>query len=428
MNAFFSSKSIFFLAIAAICFSYVTTIVFILQYGLPVTESNFALKALMFFILILSVVSIIFKKSEINSIQFGVVIFFIIYSARLSYNLALGNEIIFGQSVTQMIGYYFALTIIPVFFIVIYMKPIDTIFIHRWSFLALIAGNLALLANMLLGGDVYADTAFAGREEITGAIEGTAVLNPIVVGLTGTLLMVFCLGRVAAGLVRGLPSLGFHGVLMLAGLANLLAGGSRGPLVGLLLSILLLVVVSMFRRNTDDARYGRNVVWLFLAGIAVVFVFLLLTDTVPVYLFDRIAESVSGRMEGEVEERDFSNAAAWDIFTESPLLGKYYTINGGIAHNVVMEMLMATGVIGAIFFSALVYNAVIGVWRLAIGCVGPYGLSIALVTVTYATLGLTSYSIVQSPELWIFIVISSTLGRFSLGADGKYHERTQLRS
>jgi O-Antigen ligase len=428
MRQSFFTKNLFFFTIAAICFSYVITIVFILQYGLPVNSANFVLKTLMMFSLSIAVLNYFFEKNSFNSVQIGILVFFILYSARLSYNMVVENEIIDQQSNIQIIGYYFGLTIFPIFFIVFCTKPIDTIAIHKWSFWSLIAGNLALITHTFLSGEVYTDTAFAGRVEVIGSIEGTSVLNPIVVGLTGTLLMVFCLGRVAAGLVRGLPSLGFHGILMLAGLANLLAGGSRGPLAGLLLSILLLVVVSVFRSNSVDARYGRNIVGLFLAGIAVMFVFLLLTDKVPVFLFDRVADTISGRMEGQLEERDYAIASAWDIFQDSPLFGSNYTINGALAHNVVMEMLMATGVVGAIFFSALVYNAAQGIWRLASGCVGPYGLSIALVTVTYAALGLTSYSIVQSPELWIFIAISSTLGRFALGPDGQFYERTQFRS
>lgn len=370
----------------------------------------------------------LFRKNILNRIQIGLVTFFILYSVRLLYNIFIENEITFLQSSTQILGYYFGLTVLPLFFIVFYAKPIDTVAIHQWSFWALIAGNVALLANTLLGGNIYIDTAFAGRLEITGEVDGTSVLNPIVVGLSGALIIVFCLGRVAAGLVRTLPNMTFHGLLVLVGLANLLAGGSRGPLFGLLLSIALLVVVAVLRSNVYNAGYGRYFVWLFLGGVALVFASLLITDRVPVFLFDRVADTFSGRMGGELEERDYIFAAAWDIFLASPLIGSHYTVNGGLAHNVVLEMLMSTGVIGAAFFLALAYNAVIGVWRLACGCVGPYGLSIALVTVTYAAIGLTSYSIAQSPELWIFIAISSTLGRFSRGADGQFHERAHLRS
>jgi hypothetical protein len=423
-----ASKYVAIALIISICYSYVITIVAIMQLSLPISETNAYIKILTLTLMAAAVLLYILKHGRANQLQLAILIFFFLYSLRLMYSAVVLGEIIDLQSITQVLGYYFGLTIFPIIFIVFYVKPLDSVSIHKFSFYMLIAGNLALLLHTMSGGDVYADTAFAGRTEIGGDILGASVLNPIVVGLTGTLLMVFCLGRVATGLVRGLPSLGFHGVLMLAGLANLLAGGSRGPLFGLALSIALLLVVAVFRSNALDARYGRNIVWIFLAGIAVVFVFLVITDKVPVFLFDRVADTVSGRMEGQLEERDYAIAAAWDIFRASPLFGSNYTINGAMAHNVVMEMLMATGVIGAIFFSALVYNAVIGVWRVASGCVGPYGLSIALVTVTYAALGLTSYSIVQSPELWIFIAISSTLGRFSLGADGQFYERTQFRS
>jgi O-Antigen ligase len=414
--------------ISAICFSYVITITLIIQYSLPIGITNTFLKIFILAILFLSSFIYIIKYSSPNQLQISLMVFFLIYSFKLMYNVIILDEYIEGQSLYQILGYYFGLTIIPVIFIVFYIKPIDSVYIHRISFAFLAAGNVALLLHTMLNGDVYIDAAFAGRTEVDGDILGTAVLNPIVVGHTGTLLMVFCLGRIATGLVRGLPSLGFHGMLMLLGLANLLAGGSRGPLFGLLSSIMLLVAVAVFRRNAFKTRYGRNLVWLFLAGVALIFVFLMITDRVPVFLFDRVVDTVSGRMEGQLEERDYAIASAWDIFRDSPLFGSSYTINGSLAHNVVMEMLMATGILGAVFFYGLVHNAVVGVWRLACGHVGPYGLSIALVTVAYAALGLTSYSIVQSPELWIFIAISSTLGRFALGPDGQFYERTQFRS
>jgi O-antigen ligase len=66
----------------------------------------------------------------------------------------------------------------------------------------------------------------------------------------------------------------------------------------------------------------------------------------------RIAFSLEGGIEGE--DRDLSIVAAWQDFLRNPIIGSSFvgTLDGYYPHNIVVEALMATGIVGGVWFVA----------------------------------------------------------------------------
>ena len=121
-------------------------------------------------------------------------------------------------------------------------------------------------------------------------------------------------------------------------------------------------------------------------------------------------ESRSG---GIQEERDFLYSVAWNDFLSAPLFGNAYvlSIDATTPHNVPLEVLMSVGLIGAVFFAVAMAFAAVALWRMLNGARGDRGYTLALASLCLLTMGLTSFSIGQSPELWIFIALVTVIGR-----------------
>jgi O-antigen ligase len=140
--------------------------------------------------------------------------------------------------------------------------------------------------------------------------------------------------------------------------------------------------------------------------------YLAFASGMEIFLFDRFELTYEGRLGGAEEERDLLFASAWSDFLSSPLIGKAYAVSLGDAspHNVFLESLMSVGLFGTAFFLATLIYAFLGLWRLLNGVMGQRGYTIGLSSLCLMTLGLTSYSIGQSPELWIFLSLITLLG------------------
>jgi O-antigen ligase len=284
--------------------------------------------------------------------------------------------------------------------------------LHRWTLIALIITNIALIAYMLTGGAIEAENAFSGRAQVNGDIEGTTVINPIIISLMGSILAAFALGRLTVMSGDSVQKQAGLAGLVAIGIVNILLGGSRGPVIALLICtvviLLTLVRAAIFRRNQKT----RAAMWFYFPiGLIAVSAYFL-TSGSKFYLFDRLANSVEERSQGGTEERDFLFSFAYQDFLDAPLFGKSYVMSegGGHPHNLVLEAMMSTGLFGMFFFSIALFFALRGVYRTLNGALGPYGYSLALVCLCFLISSLLSGSVGQFPELWVYLAIMTVLG------------------
>jgi O-antigen ligase len=406
------SRWILLLAIILLGFHYPITTPVLLQMGVNTFVANALIKSLIAGLFLISLFGYTWVDRREHRLAMPLIIFFALYGLRLLFDVLI-KGILVDQSATYVLGYFFGLTLLPALAIIYFLRPSDLPKLHQAMFIALILANLSLFAYVLNNG-LSAEDALSGRLEVEGELEGTAVINPILVGLVGANLAAFAMGRLALFPLGPRGQIVHVGIVVL-GLANLLMGGSRGPALGFAFCFLI-VFYTLFTGSFGGTKLRtRASMWVYAALIFIGFIYLVVTEVVSIYLFERFTMMFDGGVTGGSEERDFIYARAWQDFLDHPIVGSSYLVSfgGWLAHNFALDALMSTGLTGGVFFALAMFWMLRGVYRLLRGSAGPYGYSIGLVAICFLTIGTTSGSVGQSPEVWLFAVIATILGNQS---------------
>lgn len=198
-----------------------------------------------------------------------------------------------------------------------------------------VLGAVALVALLYLG--------------LRGVFEGrifsrlsTEILNPISVGHLGASVFLVTLAGLATS--RGAAKL-LRMLLIVLSLVVVVASGSRGPIVAALLLAILHVLLGQLRRGLSVGglvlRIGAIAGAVVLFAAAIVFI----ESTTNAQITSRF---YGGFGDASSQERMLLFRGAWQQFSEQPLAGHAYVELGLMTypHNLVLETMMATGVVG----------------------------------------------------------------------------------
>jgi O-antigen ligase len=198
-----------------------------------------------------------------------------------------------------------------------------------------VLGAIALAALLYLG--------------LRGAFEGrifsrlsTEILNPISVGHLGASVFLVTLAGLATS--RGLAKL-LRMLLIVLSLVVVVASVSRGPIVAALLLAIVHVLLGQLRRGLSMGglllRIGTIAGAVVLFAAAIVFI----ESTTNAQITSRF---YGGFGDASSQERMLLFRGAWQQFSEQPLTGHAYVELGLMTypHNLLLETMMATGVIG----------------------------------------------------------------------------------
>jgi O-Antigen ligase len=408
---FSTSSWMLAIAIALTCFSYPLTTVVLKVVGTNVSTFNILIKALTAALFMLVFIARRNSLTVSPSISAPLLIFLLIYSVRLIYDIFYLDIRQGGSSPFYTTSYFFLLTFVPVFVMALVLKMED---IHRTALVCywtLVFACLVVAAYTLFGGEIDSSEVFSGRVQIEGEIEGTALLGPIHIGLVGASLAAMAMGRLAF-----VPNLTFSARavqlgLVALGLMNVLFAGSRGPLVGIFLAIVFLAA-SYFLPRMNASRTSTFAGVLLLLGPLVLIYYLSNIDHESVYLLERVSSFFTDRAAGATEERDFIYQAAWLDFLDYPVFGRSMVVSltGFGAHNLALEVLMATGVFGGAFFAVATMILFASFSRVLRGAAGSDAACLLLACVPIFVLSLTSGSIAEGPSLWVAFGLYSVIG------------------
>jgi hypothetical protein len=398
------------LAISLLIFGYPIFTTLFLYFDFNTAAGNAAVKGSIV-LLFLAVIMFSSTRSTIGiRAAAPLLIFFAIYAFRLLYDVMILDVVYFGQSKIYTLGYFFGLTFIPALAIALYLKKEDIGLLHNWMFYAAVIANVALMLYISNEGVLGSTDAFSGRFEVEGQLEGTAVLNPITVGIMGAILVAYTVGRLGSFSLASPAQQAFHGAMLVVGGTNVLVGASRGPALALAAALLMMLVLLL--RSSSGAKGLKlgGKLWVYggvgLAGL----LYLVITRSETIFLFERFSMMFDPSAGRAFELRDVIYAQAWQDFLGAPVFGFSYMTSGGYSpHNLFLESLMATGVVGSVFLLPIIFNAARGTWRLLLGAVGPAGLSIGLAGICLFIVGLTSGSVGQFPEFWALLTIVTVL-------------------
>lgn len=398
-------------AIALLVFSYPIATTWLLQLGLDTSIGNAVVKATIagLFLLVL-LFGRRWNPDGFKSASW-LLIFFAFYGCRLLFDVTIGEVLYIGQSKLYTLAYFFGLTFLPAIAISLNLKKEDSLLLHRWLFVSAIVANASILVYISNQGVLGSTDAFSGRFEVQGELQGTTIINPIMVGLMGAILVAYTVGRLGAFALATPWQQAYHGALLVAGGANILVGASRGPALALAMALLLTVVLLV--RGSAGARgiKLRGKLWVYGGALLAALAYLIVTRSETIFLFERFTMMFDTNVGRAVELRDVIYDQAWQDFLSAPVFGYSYMTSGGYSpHNIFLEALMATGVVGSFFLAPAIVAAVRGGWRLLLGQAGPAGISIALAGTSLFIVGLTSGSVGQFPEFWIVLTIVTVLG------------------
>lgn len=329
--------------------------------------------------------------------------FLVFYSLRVVLYISTKGMLAESQTPFYVLAYLIGLTVVPLFVVAKYFRPEHLSALDTYLLVMCACTNILLLAYFTFGGG--GDGVV--RAQVSGSVAGTAVINPIMVSQMGAVLALMALSRLFFK-QGGQP---FKTILLMllvmAGLTNLVLGGSRGPALSFLICFALLIyslTKVTFWRSPIRMRIAA---WLFVfLGVSSVLIYVS-TRQETIYIFDRFGSMFHDRQTGVVEARDIIWEKGLHDFAAAPFLGKGYIVSelNMPPHNIILEALMATGVIGFSLFAVALGASVASIWKAINGSGGQGGYVVALVSICFLSTGLVSASIGQFPELWVFLVL-----------------------
>jgi len=394
------------------CFAYPITTVAMLQLGIPTETGNLLIRAATAAVYLYLLVAAALYGMRIPVRLLPLLAFLGLYGIRLIADLNVSLVEMDGYSRGYVYAYFFGLTALPVLAVVAASRHLDIVRLHRWMLIALLLANLALVYQVLSGNVADLLLLLAGRAQVQGADADTAVLSPLSYGVLGAALAAFALGRLCLMRGNGWPASAALLLCHLLGLINMMLGASRGPFIGFSLS--MLVILLLLARPGPRGQSSHRLRGLLVLGLpiaALIVVATTLSDLLPSFLFERLGQFFEDRNSGIREARDFAFQGAWSDFLGSPLIGRHFvgSFDNFYPHNIVLEVLMATGLVGAVPLAVAGGMLMRSMLRTALAPQSSHALPVLLVGVCFLFSGMTSGSISASPEFWIFFALLSCM-------------------
>lgn len=344
------------LNVGLLCFAFPITSTVPLFLNIPSYSFNLGLRAIYLLLSIYLIFGACLHRSawKLPLGAWALLVFWLIYGTRLVYDVH-AKDMIFRGSLLKLYGFAFGNCLVG---------ALATLLTLRWAsfrrvrmiivaFITL--GCLSILAGVIFQYQTLNPAEFVNRARFTidnGTERGRDVLNPITISLTGQLMAstffyLYLNGRLS---VRR-SVLAVPGILI--GLLVLVMGGSRGPFLGTLVCFLIIIGMRVYHSRKTPLNLLRMFA-VFSAGLVYVVNFILTkladTDLVVLQRLNKLSEGT------EKEVRSYQWEAAWNQFLENPVLGDQYLERafGFYPHNIYLEALMATGLVGgAVFFGML---------------------------------------------------------------------------
>lgn len=410
-----SISTLISLLIVMNCFSYPITAVVIASSRLPSSQTNIGLKVI-YSLLALFIIYFISAKERIRfpNLLLSGLFFFFIYSVRLLYDIFIADVTILYYSPYYVLAYFFVATLLPIITVAVGYRYINIRQLTIFVFLALIISNVSLFYYLFYIGD------FGGLEEqlsmranikIESVNDVGTLINPITIGLNGASLVLFCINLFLNKLInRRILHLLLYSLIAL-GFFILILGASRGPLLGLIVILIICLISSWYK---SDKKIINIIKLLILIGLYISVLSGIISKILAkydIFLLDRIMTFMTERSRGIKEARDYSFSGAWNDFLSSPFIGKQYvgTYDNFYPHNIFLEVLMATGTLGGIFFLLYFIKFIKNVYKLLIDKKYNYYIPLVGAMLLSFFLSLTSGSIFASPEIWIFMTLTILL-------------------
>jgi O-Antigen ligase len=332
--------------------------------------------------------------------------FLLVCSSRMVYDIFLRIDLVLYQDPSQYLIFWFLIILIPsINFLFLDESEADKYLLVTWIF-HLLMGVLSLLINPTQSSEFFADK---------GRLSGVA-LNPISLGQYGSslcLLSLFLWFRGKEILARKWNLI--YLVSASIGMTVVMLAASRGPIICLVLSTLLLI----FTSGVTRLRTVSTVAFLMLS-VAFASIFALDRGS---SVFDRLL-LIQDELDSTGVGRGSLYETTFDVIRNNLLTGCGIQLpDGGYPHNFILESFLPFGLIGGISFILVFSYACIKSICLLNNVKNKWGW-VGLIFIQYSISSLSSGSLYSSYVFWylLFAVfgfsgsIFDSFNKYSMGS------------
>ncbi|GJQ03944.1 O-antigen ligase family protein [Capnocytophaga canimorsus] len=378
-----------------LCFCYPISAVLSLFLSIDSTLFNTGYRALALLFSVFVLLKLPYVKKENNIAIHLLFIFFLFYLFRIFYDIGFkGMEVAYFR----LFSFYIGNIVLPIFTLVKAFKFIDIQRLLRRIFKTLIIANILILFAFFYQQNFsFSPEVLLGRAEVKIG-EKDSLVNSITYSLYGGYLFLLCFSL----LVFQIKNISKNKIrlffFLFLGIINLLLGSSRGPLLSTFLAIVVfLLQYFLYVKKKNIFKLGLIVV---LVSIVISYSFTYLNENnFQLGIIERMLKFSDDMHYGEKEGRISLYGKAFDFFEESPILGKQFMFdNGAYPHNMVLEVLMALGLIGFLLYLSVILfylKRIFDIYR-----IGKFYVPIVFISVLSFGLTMTTGNIYENVEFW----------------------------
>lgn len=394
--------------IVLLCFAYPISAIFSLVLGLPSTYVNGSFRA---FILLLAIciLYISIRKSRdllpVSKYSFSIVVFFIIYLIRLIWDLLI-LSVKTDHTKYEIFYFYIGNILIPALAVLFSFRFCESKKIVLYSFYILLVDNILITFFYLLqsGWNLSPEILMQRAAINNGVSDDIVIINPISFGIYGGYL--FLTANTLLLFLKGLVSKKITFLGLFLGLINLILSTSRGPFLFTLISFIVLLFLFIFLSKKTLLLWKKVLFVTTILFSLIAFIIVKVNQSgIEIGIIQRALNLKANIQSGEKEERNELFSEGIRMFLESPFFGKRVVLDSTASypHNVFIEILMSTGILGFILYIITLVCLFIKLLNIKV-----YSLSfiyfLSVFILAYG-ISLTTGSLYQSVECWVLMIL-----------------------
>lgn len=357
--------------------------------GIPEMSRLYSIP-LRFFIFIIMTLYVIKNCSRLRhntTVYVLLLLFSFLYIAKVIYTASIDPDT--SRSWYEYIFYYLSYSLMPF----IFYSAVNLGY-YKSTIL-----NALILSGFLLG--IYSIYTFnsvlisggIGRLSDITRETGDAVISPLALAYSGAITILLSVYGIMYEKVKGLK-LVYYMVTIILSFSMFFLGATRG-------AFLVLVIGSMAFIYFGNLKGKLMFIVLFAIAIPLIIYGVELTGSA---VFDRITYTIE---EGDSSGRERLWTEAYQEFTEYPILGGRIEVSGIYPHNIFLEILMATGIVG---FQLFMFFLII-IFRRGYFLLNNSRIHIYFIPMLIFIWGISQHMVTGS--LWGAITFFSSLGMFN---------------
>lgn len=356
------------------------------------------------------------KRPYLTTVLVVFILFWVIYGMRVIYDIEIRELAFMNYSKYYVYSWAFGCSFIPALAVFFNADLINVRRLSRNLLLILIVANICITSGLLYFSPYSLLGILESRSDLLIEIGGKQInlINSISISFYGELLLLSSI----VFLITYFKVISKKFIVLICvaypvGIFNLLAGASRGSMLSFIFLLLVIVTFSVvfgLQRLLQKGNLAVSLIrsFVFFTSILILLLFFLIYSIQKsnFTILRRMKELSQLQLTGINYDRIYMWKSAWQQFKEHPMMGDSFVNRVGqtYSHNIILESLMATGLLGTIpflFYLAMPFYLFYRLTRRR----KKHLLIIFILFIAAFLLSMTSGGLFTVPEFWILSML-----------------------